>query len=64
MSSQYGLIDSSSLLKNNFKIDTSTQDTIVDLQDDITTLKEQLSTLQNQVQQLIDLLQNLNNPTP
>ena len=64
MSSAYGLIDSSSLLKNNFSNDTSTTDKITDLDAEIIELKTQVSTLQNQVQQLIDLLQNLNNPQP
>jgi len=62
--SQYGFLDSSSLLKNDFKQDTSTTDKITDLDDEITTLKEQVSTLQSQVQQLIDLLNNLNTSTP
>ena len=64
MSSAYGLIDSSSLLKNNYQNDTSTTDKITDLDTEIIELKTQVSTLQNQVQQLIDLLQNLNNPQP
>ena len=60
--SQFGFLDTSSLLKNNFKQDTSTTDKITDLDAEITTLKEQVTTLQSQVAQLIDLLQNLNNP--
>jgi conjugal transfer/entry exclusion protein len=64
MSQQYGFLDTSSLLKNNFKQDTSTTDKITDLDAEIIELKEQVSTLQNQVAQLIDLLQNLNNPRP
>ena len=62
--SQYGFLDTSSLLKNDFKQDTSTSDKITDLDDEITTLKEQVSTLQNQVQQLIDLLNILNTSSP
>jgi uncharacterized protein YlxW (UPF0749 family) len=62
--SQYGFLDTSSLLKNDFKQDTSTTDKITDLDDEITTLKEQVSTLQNQVQQLIDLLNILNTSSP
>ena len=64
MSQQYGFIDTSSLLKNNFQNDTSTTDKITDLDSEIIELKDQVSTLQNQMQQLIDLLQNLNNPQP
>jgi conjugal transfer/entry exclusion protein len=64
MSQQYGFLDTSSLLKNNFKQDTSTTDKITDLDAEIIELKEQVTTLQNQVAQLIDLLQNLNNPIP
>jgi peptidoglycan hydrolase CwlO-like protein len=63
MSSAYGLIDSSSLLKNDFKIDTSTTDKITDLDTEIAELKEQVTTLQNKVDQLIDLINILNNPT-
>jgi len=62
--SQFGFLDTSSLLKNNFKQDTSTTDKITDLDAEIIELKEQVTTLQNQVAQLIDLLQNLNNPIP
>ena len=64
MSQQYGFLDTSSLLKNNFKQDTSTTDKITDLDAEIIELKEQVTTLQNQVAQLIDLLQILNNPIP
>ena len=62
--SQFGFLDTSSLLKNDYKQDTSTTDKITSLDDEITELKDQVSTLQNQVQQLIYLLQNLNNPQP
>ena len=62
--SQFGFLDTSSLLKNDYKQDTSTTDKITDLDAEIIELKTQVSTLQNQVQQLIDLLQNLNNPQP
>jgi hypothetical protein len=62
MSSAYGLIDSSSLLKNDFKIDTTTKDTIEDLQDEITELKTQVETLQLQMEQMINLVNVLNNP--
>ena len=62
--SQFGFLDTSSLLKNDFKQDTSTTDKITDLDAEIAELKDQVSTLQNQMQQLIDLLQNLNNPQP
>ena len=62
--SQYGFLDSSSLLKNDYRQDTSTTDKIKGLDDEITTLKEQVTTLQNQVDQLIDLLNILNNPQP
>jgi len=61
--SAYGFLDTSSLLKNDFKQDTSTQDTIVDLQDDITTLKDEVDTLKDQVAQLINLLTQLSYPT-
>ena len=40
--SSYGFIDSSSLLKNSFKQDTSTTDKIEDLDDDINGLKIQV----------------------
>ena len=63
MSSAYGLIGSSSLLKNNYQNDTSTTDKITDLDAEIIELKEQVSTLQSQMQQLIDLINILNNPT-
>ena len=62
--SQFGFLDTSSLLKNDYKQDTSTTDKITSLDDEITELKEQVSTLQNQVQQLIDLINILNNPQP
>ena len=62
--SQFGFLDTSSLLKNDYKQDTSTTDKITDLDTEIAELKDQVSTLQNQMQQLIDLLQNFNNPTP
>ena len=62
--SQYGFLDTSSLLKNDYKQDTSTTDKITGLDDEITTLKEQVTTLQNQVDQLIALLNILNNPQP
>ena len=62
--SQFGFLDTSSLLKNDYNQDTSTTDKITDLDTEIAELKTQVSTLQNQMQQLIDLLQNLNNPQP
>ena len=62
--SQFGFLDTSSLLKNDYKQDTSTTDKITDLDSEITELKEQVSTLQNQMQQLIDLINILNNPQP
>ena len=62
--SQFGFLDTSSLLKNDYKQDTSTTDKITDLDAEIIELKDQVSTLQNQVDQLIELLQNLNSPTP
>jgi len=62
--SQFGFLDTSSLLKNDYKQDTSTTDKITDLDTEIAELKTQVSTLQNQVQQLIDLINILNSPTP
>ena len=61
--SQFGFLDSSSLLKNDYRQDTSTTDKITDLDAEIIELKTQVSTLQNQVDQLIDLINILNNPT-
>ena len=62
--SQFGFLDTSSLLKNDYKQDTSTTDKITDLDTEIASLKEQVTTLQNQVDQLITLLNILNNPQP
>ena len=62
--SQFGFLDTSSLLKNDYKQDTSTTDKITDLDTEIIELKTQVSTLQNQVDQLIDLINILNNPQP
>ena len=62
--SSYGFIDSSSLLKNSFKQDTSTTDKIEDIDDDINGLKIQVNTLQAQIDQLITLINNLNADSP
>ena len=62
--SSYGFIDSSSLLKNSFKQDTSTTDKIEDLDDDINGLKIQVNTLQAQIDLLITLINNLNADSP
>ena len=62
--SSYGFIDSSSLLKNSFKQDTSTTDKIEDIDDDINGLKIQVNTLQAQIDQLITLINNLNSDSP
>ena len=62
--SQFGFLDTSSLLKNDYKQDTSTTDKITDLDAEISELKDQISTLQSQMQQLIDLINILNSPTP
>jgi hypothetical protein len=62
--SQFGFLDTSSLLKNDYKQDTSTTDKITDLDAEIIELKTQVSELQNQMQQLIDLINILNNPQP
>ena len=62
--SSYGFIDSSSLLKNSFKQDTSTSDKIEDIDDDINVLKNQVNTLQAQIDLLITLINNLNADSP
>ena len=62
--SSYGFIDSSSLLKNSFKQDTSTTDKIEDIDDDINGLKIQVNTLQAQIDLLITLINNLNSDSP
>ena len=64
MSQQFGFLDTSSLLKNDYQQDTSTSDKITSLDTEIAELKTQVSTLQNQMQQLIDLINILNSPTP
>ena len=62
--SSYGFIDSSSLLKNSFKQDTSTTDKIEDIDDDINVLKIKVNTLEAQIHELITLLNNLNTDSP
>ena len=62
--SSYGFIDSSSLLKNSFKQDTSTTDKIEDIDDDINVLKIKVNTLQAQIDLLITLINNLNSDSP
>ena len=62
--SSYGFIDSSSLLKNSFKNDTSTTDKIEDIDDDINILKIKVNTLEAQIDLLITLINNLNSDSP
>lgn len=62
--SSYGFIDSSSLLKNSFKNDTSTTDKIEDIDDDINVLKIKVNTLEAQIDLLITLINNLNSDSP
>ena len=64
MSNSYGLIDSSSLLKNSFKQDTTTGDKITEIDDEVNTLKADVITLQAQIHELITLLNNLNTDSP
>ena len=64
MSNSYGLIDSSSLLKNSFKQDTTTGDKITEIDDEVNTLKADVITLQAQIHELITLINNLNTDSP
>ena len=64
MSNSYGLIDSSSLLKNSFRQDTSTGDKITEIDDEVNTLKADVITLQAQIHELITLINNLNTDSP
>lgn len=52
MSSGYGLIDSSSLLRNSYQVDTSTEDSITELQTQVTSLQTLVNTQQNEIDQL------------
>ena len=60
----YGLIDSSSLLKNSFRQDTSTGDKITEIDDEVAELKAEVITLQLKINQLINLINNLNTDSP
>ena len=62
--SSYGFIDSSSLLKNSFRQDTSTGDKITEIDDEVNTLKADVITLQAQIHELITLINNLNTDSP
>ena len=64
MSNSYGLIDSSSLLKNSFRQDTSTGDKITEIDDEVAELKADVITLQAQIHELITLINNLNTDSP
>jgi cell division protein FtsB len=56
MASRWGLIDTSSLLKNDLTNNTDTQDQITSLQGENETLTNRVQTLETQMQNLINLL--------